>query len=196
MRLNKYKTFFGQPLDLFDAKSARMDTQFRTVDGKAVKFSDLNFQASAVAGGGRRRCSPSRRPVAGGSIVQTYTLPANSFELKYDLRLNGLERTVAQEPLTFTFIDQVRQTEQDLKQNRNHTTINHYLAAGDQGALAEASEKPEEYKAAGPVKWAAHKHDFFVAGLIADQQPFAGGAFNSDVNLDDSTYHQNPEHHA
>ncbi len=186
VRLRKYKTFFGQPMDLFDAKSARMDTRFRTVEGKTVRFSDLIFQAAATQAAGASVLTFTA-PVAGGSIVQTYTLPANSFELKYDLRLNGLERAVAQEPLTFTFVDQVRQTEQDLKQNRNHTTINHYLAAGDQGALAEASEKPEEFKAAGPVKWAAHKHDFFVAGLIADQQPFSGGAFNSEVNLADSS---------
>ena len=186
VRLLKYKTFFGQPLDLFDAKSARMDTRFRTVDGKTIKFSDLNFQAVAVQGTGGASVLTFTAPVAGGSIVQTYSLPANSFEVKYDLRLLGLERTVAQEPLTFTFVDQVRQTEQDLKQNRNQTTINHYLASGDQGSLAVASEKPEEYKAAGPVKWAAHKHDFFVAGLIADKQPFAGGAFNADVNLADS----------
>ncbi|ALW85548.1 hypothetical protein AUC43_10870 [Hymenobacter sedentarius] len=186
VRLNKYKTFFGQPLDLFDAKSARMDTRFRTVDGKTVKFSDLVFQSVPSQAAGASVLTFTA-PVAGGSIVQTYTLPANSFELAYNLRLNGLEQTVAQEPLTFTFVDQVRQTEQDLKQNRNHTTINHYLAAGDQGALAEASEKPEEIKAAGPVKWAAHKHDFFVAGLIADQQPFTGGAFNSDVKLEDTT---------
>ena len=186
VRLLRYKTFFGQPLDLFDASSARMDTRFRTVDGKTIKFSDLIFQSVAVQGTAGASVLTFTAPVAGGSVVQTYTLPANSFELSYNLRLNGLERTVAQEPLTFTFIDQVRQTEQDLKQNRNHTTINHYLAAGDQGALAEASEKPEEYKAAGPVRWAAHKHDFFVAGLIADQQPFAGGAFNANVNLADS----------
>ena len=187
VRLLKYKTFLGQPLDLFDAKTARMDTRFRTVDGKTIKFSDLVFQSVAVQGTGGASVLTFTAPVAGGSIVQTYTLPANSFELKYDLRMNGLERTVAQEPLTFTFVDQVQQTEQDLKQNRNHTTINHYLAVGDQGSLNETSEKPEEFKAAGPVRWAAHKHDFFVAGLIADQQPFAGGAFNADVNLADST---------
>ncbi|WP_046245135.1 membrane protein insertase YidC [Hymenobacter terrenus] len=187
VRLNKYKTFFGQPLDLFDAKSARLDTRFRTVDGKTIKFSDLVFQSATSQAADGAAVLTFTAPVAGGSIVQAYTLPANSFELKYDLRLNGLERTLAQEPLTFTFVDQVRQTEQDLKQNRNHTTINHYLAAGDQGSLNETSETPEEYKATGPVKWAAHKHDFFVAGLIADQQPFSGGAFNSNVNLADSS---------
>ena len=189
VRLSKYKTFFGKPLDLLDAQSSRMDTRFRTVDGKTIRFSDLNFRLAGAAptgtAGGTLRFEA---PVAGGSIVQTYTLPAAGYELKYDLRLNGLERTVAQEPLVFTFDDRVRQTEQDRKQNQNHTTINHYLAAGDHGALAEASEKPEEVKADGPVKWAAHKHDFFVAGLIADQQPFAGGTFNSEALATDSTF--------
>ena len=186
VRLKKYKTFFGQPLDLFDAKSARMDTRFRTLDGKVVRFSDLNFQAAASQTAGASVLTFTA-PVAAGSIVHTYTLPSDGFELKYDLRLPGLERSLAAEPLTFTFVDQVRQTEQDLQQNRNHTTIYHYLAAGDQASLNETSEKPEEYKATGPVKWAAHKHDFFIAGLIADQQPFSGGAFNSTVNIADST---------
>ena len=188
VRLNKYKTFFGKPLDLIDAQSARFDTRFRTVDGKTIKFSDLNFQPSAVTTAGTTQRITFTASVAGGTIVQTYSLPADSYELSYDLRLSGLERTVAQEPLTFTFYDRVRQTEQDLKQNRNHTTINHYLATGNHTALAETSEKPEESKAEGPVKWAAHKHDFFVAGLIADGQPFSGGTFNSAVDLGDSTF--------
>ncbi|WP_426059483.1 membrane protein insertase YidC [Hymenobacter sp. B1770] len=187
VRLKKYKTFFGQPLDLFDAKSARMDTRFRTIDGKTIRFSDLVFQPTTSQTADGASVIAFTAPVTGGSVEQTYTLPKDSYELKYNLRLNGLERTVAQEPLVFTFVDQVRQTEQDLQQNRNHTTINHYLASGDQGSLAEASENPEEYKAAGPVMWAAHKHDFFVAGLIADGQPFTGGAFNSNVNLADSS---------
>ena len=189
VRLNKYQTFFGKPLNLIDAQSARLDTRFRTVDGKIIHFSDLNFQPSAVATVGPAQRVSFTASVAGGTIVQTYSLPANSYELAYDLRFNGLERTVAQEPLTFTFLDRVRQTEQDLKQNRNHSTINHYSAAGSHTAIAEASEKPEESKSEGPVKWAAHKHDFFVAGLIADGQPFSSGTFNTAVpDANDSTF--------
>jgi YidC/Oxa1 family membrane protein insertase len=192
VRLNKYKTFFGQPLDLLDAQSARLDTRFRTLDGKTVRFSDLNFQPEPVLGPANKRGGGAIRfkaSVAGGEIVQTYTVPsANSYEIEYDLRFNGLQNVVAQEPLVFTFNDRVRQTEQDLKQNRNHSTINHYLAVGDHGALAEASETPETSAAGGPVRWAAHKHDFFVAGLIADKEPFSGGNFQSSVDQNDSTF--------
>ena len=187
VRLNGYKTFFGKPLNLFDAQSARYNTRLRTLDGKTVDFGTLNFQTSGptpTTDGGQQLAFTA--PVGGGTVTQTYTLPKSGYEVKYNLKLSGV--AVAQEPLTFSFVDNVRQTEQDLKQNRNHTTINHYLASDDPGSLAEASEKPEEMKIATPLKWAADKHDFFVAGFIADSQPFAGGTFNADVNLADSTF--------
>ncbi|MBG8555342.1 membrane protein insertase YidC [Hymenobacter guriensis] len=192
VRLNKYKTFFGQPLDLLDARSSSLDASFRTLDGKTVKLSDLNFQPSAAQAFTEGKKQGQRltftAQVAGGQIEQVYSLPQDSYEVGYDLRFVNLQNAVAQQPLTFTFLDNVRQTEQDAKQNRNHATINHYLASDDHGALAEASEKPEEVVVNEPVKWAAHKHDFFVAGLIADGTPFSTGKFASTVNLADSTY--------
>jgi YidC/Oxa1 family membrane protein insertase len=187
VRLNKYKTFFGKPLDLFDAQSARYNTKFRTLSGQTIDFAALNFSAAAptaTADGGQQLAFTA--PVGGGTITQTYTVPKTGYEVKYNLKMNGV--AVAQEPLQWSFVDNVRQTEQDLKQNRNHTTINHYLATEDHGHLEETSEKPEEMKIATPIKWAADKHDFFVAGLIADSQPFASGQFNATVNMADSTF--------
>ncbi|QNH63326.1 membrane protein insertase YidC [Hymenobacter sediminicola] len=191
VRLKNYKTFFGKPLDLLDAQSAQIDTRFRTIGGQNVRLSDLYFQPGTVqpfAEGDKKGQRLSfTASVAGGQIEEVYTLADGSYELGYDLRFTGLQQAMSQEPLTFTFVDRVRQTEQDLKQNRNHTTINHYLAADDHGALAEASEKPEEVTITEPVKWAAHKHDFFVAGIIANDK-FSNGKFNSTVDLNDSTF--------
>ncbi|MBC6612173.1 membrane protein insertase YidC [Hymenobacter sp. BT507] len=191
VRLNNYKTFFGKPLFLLDAQSAKLDTRFRTLDGRTVRFSDLYFESSGpqpfAADGKTGQRLTFTAQVAGGSIEQVYTLLPGSYEVGYNLRMQGLDRVVAQEPLTLTFVDNVRQNEQDAKQNRNHSTINHYLAKDDQGALAEASENPEEQTFNEPVKWAAHKHDFFVAGLIADNN-FSTGKFNSTVDLNDSTF--------
>ncbi|OUJ71976.1 membrane protein insertase YidC [Hymenobacter crusticola] len=192
VRLNKYKTFFGQPFDLLDRQSAQLDTRFRTTDGRTVRLSDLYFQpagdAQPVAEGEQKGQRVTfAADVAGGRIEQVYTLLDNSFQLAYNLHFTGLNAVLAQEPLTFTFIDRVRQTEQDRKQNRNHSTINHYLASGDRGEIAEASEKPEEVKVADPLKWAAHKHDFFVAGIIAEKQ-FSNGQFNSVITDEDPTF--------
>jgi YidC/Oxa1 family membrane protein insertase len=186
VRLNKYKTFFGKPLDLFDAQSARYNTKFRTTGGQTIDFAGLNFNAGSIRDKDGSQTIDFVAALGEGHIIQSYTLPKTGYEVKYNLRLEGI--SVAQEPLQWSFVDNVRQTEQDLKQNRNHTTINHYLASDDHGALAEASEKPEEVKIATPIKWAADKHDFFVAGLIADSQPFANGQFNATVNMADSTF--------
>ena len=183
VRLHKFKTFFGKPLDIFDAKSAKIDTRFRTTDGRQVKLSDLYFRAEPQGGQSLRFVAD----VAGGQIEQLYILAPGSYQLGYNLRFNGLNQAMAQEALQFTFVDNVRQTEQDRKQNRNHTTINRYLVSGDHTALAEASEKPEEIKVDEPLKWAAHKHDFFVAGIVADHE-FTSGQLNATVDLEDSTY--------
>ncbi|MFD2785440.1 membrane protein insertase YidC [Hymenobacter rubripertinctus] len=182
-RLHKYKTFDGQPLDVFDAQSAKMDLRFRTADGRQIKLSDLYFRAEPQGSTGLRFVAE----VAGGQIEQTYTLAPESYEVGYQLRFNGLNQTLAQEALTFTFVDNVRQTEQDRKQNRNHTAINRYLVSGDHTVLFEASENPEEIKVEEPLKWAAHKHNFFIAGIIADNA-FSSGQLNSTVDLNDSTY--------
>ncbi|RZK14240.1 MAG: membrane protein insertase YidC, partial [Hymenobacter sp.] len=187
VRLNNYKTFFGKPLFLLDEQSARYNTRFRTLDGKTVDFSALNFQstgAQPAADGGQLLTFVA--PVAGGTITQTYTVPKTGYEVKYNLKLAGVN--VAQEPLQWSLQDNVRQTEQDIKQNRNHTTINHYSTDGKQNNLAETSEKPEETKVTEPLKWTADKHDFFVAGFVADSQPFTSGQFNANVNLTDSTF--------
>jgi len=192
VRLNNYKTFFGQPFDVIDSQSAQLDTRFRTTDGRTVKLSDLYFQPAGgtqpvTEGEQKGQRLTFAAEVAGGRIEQVYTLLDNSFQLGYNLRFTGLNNVLAQEPLTFTFLDRVRQTEQDRKQNRNHSTINHYLASGDRGEIAEASEKPEEVKVTEPLKWAAHKHDFFVAGIIAEHQ-FSNGQFNSTITDEDPTF--------
>jgi len=185
--LNQYKTFFGKPLFLFDEQSASYDTKFRTLSGQTVDFATLNFQTAGpqpTADGGQQLAFTA--PVGGGTITQTYVLPKAGYQVKYNLKLAGVQ--VAQEPLQWSFKDNVRQTEQDIKQNRNHTTINHYSAGGTQNNLAETSEKPEESKVAEPLTWVADKHDFFVAGIVADSQPFTSGQFNANVNLQDSTF--------
>ncbi|MBT9394282.1 membrane protein insertase YidC [Hymenobacter sp. NST-14] len=183
VRLHKFKTFFGQPLDIFDAQSAKIDTRFRTTDGRQVKLSDLYFRAEPQGTEALRFVAD----VAGGQIEQRYSLAPGSYEVGYQLRFNGLNQTLAQEALTFTFVDNVRQTEQDRKQNRNHTAINRYLVSGDHTVLFEASESPEEITVEEPLKWAAHKHNFFIAGIIADNA-FSSGQLNSSVDLNDSTY--------
>ncbi|GAB2966530.1 membrane protein insertase YidC [Hymenobacter coalescens] len=189
--LNEEKTFQGQPLFLLDKQSADIDVQVPTSDGRRVKLSSLYFQPSAVTPvteGGKQgqRVQLTATLGPGQQVQQTYTLYDDSYQLGYNLKFVGLSGLVTADPLTYTWVDHVRQTEQSAKQNRNHSTINYYLAEDDLGSMAEASEKPEEQTAVN-VKWIGHKHDFFTAGLIADKQ-FPSGKFNTNVKEGDSTF--------
>jgi YidC/Oxa1 family membrane protein insertase len=191
VRLNEYKTFKGQPLDLLDKQSADLDIQVPTTDGRRVKLSSLYFRASAVTpvtenGQKGQRVQLVAEVAPGQQIQQTYTLLDDSYQLAYNLKLVGMSGLVTADPLTLTWVDRVRQTEQSAKQNRNHSTIN-YWSDSDLGSITEASEKPEEQTAPAPVQWIGHKHDFFTAGLIADK-PFPSGKFNTNVKEGDSTY--------
>ncbi|GAA4374880.1 membrane protein insertase YidC [Hymenobacter koreensis] len=191
--LNKEKTFFGQPFYLLDKQSGHIDVLLPAQDGRRVKLSDLNFRSSGVqpvAEGEKKgqRVAFTAELAPGQQIQQTYTLLDNSYQIDYNLKLVGLSGLVnGQEPLTLNWLDRVRQTEQSFKQNRDHSTINYYLAEDDLGSIAEASDKPEEQIAPGAVKWVGHKHDFFTAGLIAGKE-FTKGKFNSNVSLEDSTF--------
>ena len=186
------KTFTGQPLYLLDKQSADIDIQVPTTEGRRVKLSSLYFQPSAVTpvtvdGKPGQQVQLTATLAPGQQVQQTYTLLDDSYQLAYNLKLVGLNGLVANEPLTYTWLDHVRQTEQSAKQNRTHTTINYYLAEDDLGSIAETSEKPEEQTAPGPVKWIGHKHDFFTAGLIAAKE-FPSGKFNTNVNTADTTF--------
>ncbi|RAK65151.1 membrane protein insertase YidC [Hymenobacter edaphi] len=191
VRLEGEKTFNGQPLYLLDKQSADIDVQVPTAEGRRVKLSSLYFRPSAVTpvtenGKPGQRVQLTAELAPGQQILQTYTLFDDSYQLGYNLKFQNLSGLVTAEPLTYTWLDRVRQTEQSAKQNRNHSTIN-YWSDSDLGSIAEASEKPEEQTATAPVQWIGHKHDFFTAGLIADK-PFPSGKFNTNVKEGDSTF--------
>ncbi|WP_400193959.1 membrane protein insertase YidC [Hymenobacter sp. B81] len=192
VRLNEEKTFFEQPLYLLDKQSGAIDVQLPTQDGRKVKLADLYFRPSAVqpvtVGGKQGKQVVFVAEVAPGQqIEQTYTLLDDSYQVGYNLKLMGLSSLVSAEPLTLNWLDRVRQTEKSIKQNRNHSTINYYLAEDDLGTIAEASESPETQEVSTPVKWLGHKHDFFTAGLVAGNE-FSKGVFKTTVDLNDSTF--------
>ncbi|WP_165903861.1 membrane protein insertase YidC [Hymenobacter gummosus] len=191
VRLEGEKTFRGAPFYLLDKQSADIDVQVPTADGRRVKLSSLYFRPSAVEsvtdnGKKGQRVQLVAELAAGQQIQQTYTLLDDSYELGYNLKLVGLNGLVTAEPLTLTWLDRVRQTEQSAKQNRSHSTIN-YWTDDDLGSIAEASEKPEEQTATAPVAWIGHKHDFFTAGLVP-AKPFPSGKFNTNVQEGDTTF--------
>ncbi|WP_460892550.1 membrane protein insertase YidC [Rufibacter soli] len=191
VELKNYKTWDQKPLVLFDTKSSRQEFTFQTKSGRTIKLSDLYFQPSAVANL-TVKDKPARsvtfvaQVAPGQSIEQVYTLQDDSYQVGYQLNFRGMDALVAQQPVLLTWIDELKRLEKDIKQNRNHSTLNYYTVEGSFDKLSASSADPETEKLEEPVKWVANKQNFFTAAIIADNG-FANAEVSSKFNAEDTT---------
>ncbi|MDX5418045.1 MAG: membrane protein insertase YidC [Hymenobacteraceae bacterium] len=187
--LKNYKDYQGGPLVLFDSESSNTDIEFTTTDGKTVKLSDLYFSPSEVeavqAEGSAGKTITFRAQLGSGQYIeQVYTLYEENFLLGYKLNFQGLNGQVSGNTMTFTWNDQLKQLERDLKQNRAKSTINYYTTEDGYDYLS-ISEDEESATVTEPLKWVANKQNFFTAGIIAGNQ-FSGAKMSSSVNQADT----------
>jgi YidC/Oxa1 family membrane protein insertase len=191
VELKNYKTWDQKPLVLFDTKSSRQEFTFQTKSGRTIKLSDLYFQPSAVANltvkdKPARSVTFTAQVAPGQSIEQVYTLQDDSYQVGYQLNFRGMDALVAQQPVLLTWTDELKRLEKDIKQNRNHSTLNYYTVEGSFDKLSASSADPETEKLEEPVKWVANKQNFFTAAIIADNG-FANAEVSSKFNAEDTT---------
>ncbi len=191
VELKNYKTWDQKPLILFDKESSQQEFTFQTKGGRSIRLSDLFFQPSAVTSltvneKPAKAITFTAQVAPGQSIEQVYTLRDDSYEVGYQLNFRGMEGLVAQQPIQLTWTDELKRLEKDIKQNRNHSTVNYYTADGSFDNLSASATDPESEKVAEPVKWVANKQNFFTAAIIA-QNNFASAEVSSAFNAEDTT---------
>ncbi len=188
--LKNYKTYEKQPLYLFDKESSKTDVSFKTKDGKEVKLTDLYFSPSetkeVTTGEIPGKSIAFRAELGNGQYIeQVYTLYDASFNLGYELDFKGLDNELGGNTVTFTWNDNLKQLERDLKQNRAKSTIN-FATVEDGYDNLSISDSEETLTVEEPIKWVANKQNFFTAGIIANSQ-FAGAKLKSTVDQNDTT---------
>ncbi|MFB9862641.1 membrane protein insertase YidC [Rufibacter immobilis] len=191
VELKNYKTWDQKPLILFDTKSSQQEFSFQTKSGHSIRLSDLFFQPAAV-----KNLTVNEKPaksitftaqVAPGQVIeQVYILKDDSYEVGYQLNFRGMENVVAQQPVLLSWTDELKRLEKDIKQNRNHSTVNYYTADGSFDKISASSTDAETEKIEEPVKWVANKQNFFTAAIIA-QNSFANAEVSSSFNAEDTT---------
>ncbi|MFC6999374.1 membrane protein insertase YidC [Rufibacter roseus] len=189
--LKHYKTYDQKPLVLFDEKSSQQVFTFQTKSGRTIRLNDLYFQPSAVKtttveGLPAKSITFTAQVAPGQQIEQVYTLREKAYQVEYQLNFQGMEPLVAQQPIMLTWSDELKRLEQDIKQNRAHSTINYYTADGGFDYLSASATDPETEKLEEPVKWIANKQNFFTAAIIANNL-FASAEVHSEFNEADTT---------
>ena len=190
VELKNYKTYQDEPLFLFDKESSSTDIQFTTNDGKTVHLSDLYFTPSEIVKGTADEVSTQtitfRAQVGEGQYIdQIYTLYDETFQVGYKLDMKGLTNQISGNNLVFTWSDDLKQLEKDIKLNRAKSTIN-FATVEDGYDYLSISEDKEIMTLEEPVKWVSNKQNFFTAGIIAGNT-FSGAKLETESDLNDTT---------
>ncbi|RRB07321.1 membrane protein insertase YidC [Larkinella rosea] len=187
--LKKYKTYDQKPLVLINEASSEMVMELPTNRGK-VNLEKLYFEttapAQAVVQGSPQTVTFKLALSPTESVEQTYTIPTEGYVVDYDLKLNGLDRLLANNDIRFIWQDRMRQFENDMAENRKSATINYLSADENFDGLSEGSND-QEATLEEPVKWFTIKHKYFLAGFISENSAFKKSVFKTFVNPGDSS---------
>lgn len=127
----------------------------------------------------------------GGSIVYTYILRGDSYELDLSIEFTGLERNIIGGAVDFGWTPRLRFTEKDRTQDAQQTMA--YVYAGgelEQFKLSEAGR--EERNINGNIGWVATRTKFF-AQVIEPATPTDGALLVGEVS--GATDNPNTRHH-
>ncbi len=187
--LKKYKTYTQQPLFLVDEASSRTSLALPTQRG-VVDLHDIYYQTaglSPVVSGKPQQLTFRAEPTPGHVVEQTYTLPIEGYTISYNLNLKGLENTLAPGDLRFRWQDKMLPYENDLTENRKSATINYLTADNNFDGLPQDPNTNHDKLIDQPVQWFTIKHKYFLSGFIADHTPLSKPAFQTLVDVGDTS---------
>jgi YidC/Oxa1 family membrane protein insertase len=157
--LKNYKTYDQKPLYLLDEKFSQMSYQIPTTKGKIdlyqikyyseLKNNTLIFKVQAEGG---------------KQIEQVYTLKPDSYELGYEVKLQGYALT--KDAATLDWQANMPRTEKDATPSRIKSTITYYTPEGGYDYLSETNDKQEK-SITEPIRWVTFKQQFFLASIFA-----------------------------
>lgn len=168
--LKEYKSWDMTPLVLFDEDNSQMDF---TIEGRngPVKLNELYYTSSLESSvdeeGVKSQVLVFKAETAAGQIIQKYTLPDHSYQVKKDFEIDGLQGVITGNTLALDWQDDLTVHEKNLAESRRQTLLNYYTSSGSFDNLG-AGNGLEEEKVDESVKWVSFSQRFFTTAMIAD----------------------------
>ncbi len=190
--LKNYLTYDKQPLHLIDEESSTIILVINTLQGK-IDLSELYYEATEGSSviGEKEVATVTYTLTLGPNqkITQTYSLPAEGYEIGYNLNFQGMENLITNDQVQFYWLNHIKRVEQNLDELRTMTTVNFYLSNGDFDNLSETSLDKEQEQINQPVMWISKKQKFFTSAIIGRENThFTNGFVSTEINpLDTNT---------
>ena len=116
--------------------------------------------------------------IENGFIEQIYSIGENTYEINYDLKLNGMSENIAgnAESIELNWVNYLDKIEINHNFEKSYTSV--YFKETDETPSYCSCASDSEEKINGNVKWVSHVNQFFNTSLVA-QSAFARGDFEN-----------------
>jgi YidC/Oxa1 family membrane protein insertase len=195
VELKNYKTFDAyqanktESMVLFDGSNTSSDFLLPTNAGD-ISLSKINFSASKTnisVKGDKAESVVFSFPISGGKIEKTYTISGKGYEIKQDLKTEGLSSILKNAPSTIIWENPMLVLENDLSENRKAAQINYFDKEETFEDLGLGSTSDENETADLPVKWFSFKQKYFTSGVVSENGFFEKGQFDLKTPQEDSS---------
>ncbi len=168
VEVKNQKTYGNKPVILFDGNQNKFGLNLN-IGGKNVNTNDLYFTATKTANGVTMRANYN----ADKTIDFIYTVPANSYNVDFNINLNGLNQVIQGNNVTLNWETTLLQQEKDAKKEQEHSgPYFKYTEENPDHLDLHKDEKKELTE--GKIEWFSFKQHFFSAVLIPSV-PFEKG---------------------
>ena len=183
--LKQYKTYDQRPLKLITPENNefKLTSQYQ---GTEIDLYSLYYKGTQVKQGDTTVVTYSASLSDGSTIAHIYKIPNKGYEILYTLQAPTLDKNLTGDNLTFLWKNSLKPVEKDLKDTREHSTIDYNVEEDGFDYLNMTSTEVKAEKLSKPVKWISIKEKFFLASIIAENN-FAGGDVQTSVDLADSS---------
>lgn len=189
VELKEFKTASKEPLILLDKKSSFIseiiETQTGSLDINQVYYTP-ELTSTSVSGKDTLGIQFVAKDERNRFVVKSYKISGNTYTVTQSISLDGLKDQLRNDRIAFTWVNNLKKFEKDLKTSQMKTTINYYTSLGDFDDLSESSSDPEEATLNEAVDWISFKQKFFTTGIIGGK-PLLGAVVMTDPNNLDTT---------
>jgi YidC/Oxa1 family membrane protein insertase len=149
---------------------------FMSNEGKRIDTRELSFRSletrESVALTGKQQVSVSYifDVDASRSIQVTYTFTGDSYEVGYDLKLNGLGSTIAGNAYQLDWDGGLTYSEKNSADESQNALASAYLGGGVVKLDAKDSKQPYQEEESGKAQWVAVRNKYFVAAIMPQRE--------------------------
>jgi YidC/Oxa1 family membrane protein insertase len=168
VKLKDFKTFYGQPLILFNGDFSNISYEINTGNNETAQTSDLLFTPSKIETGpdGKQILDFNLKLKNGDEITHEYTISPDEYMIGFTIKMKGANQLISQNTLDMTWQSKADRQERDIAWETEQSNIS-YVENGDYDFQHIREGTSDNKKLYTPVNWVALKQQFFANTLIA-----------------------------